>query len=193
MEKLEFKIIPNEQTPKIENPNILSENEAKLYIEDNSVLLNEFLEFAKQQENAVGLATNQCSINDRRFDWIHAFAYCNSNEWSLIINPIILNYFGISEEKAEGCLTWENKKIIANRYRGIYVDYFDINGKLHKEEFYRGFEAQIWQHEVNHLNGVPENVVELDYPDPKPIDIGRNDLCPCGSGKKYKKCCWLLK
>lgn len=21
--------------------------------------------------------------------------------------------------------------------------------------------------------------------------IGRNDPCPCGSGKKYKKCCWL--
>jgi preprotein translocase subunit SecA len=20
-------------------------------------------------------------------------------------------------------------------------------------------------------------------------NIGRNDLCPCGSGKKYKKCC----
>lgn len=20
--------------------------------------------------------------------------------------------------------------------------------------------------------------------------IGRNDLCPCGSGKKYKQCCW---
>ncbi|NTV68445.1 MAG: YecA family protein, partial [Chlorobaculum sp.] len=20
-------------------------------------------------------------------------------------------------------------------------------------------------------------------------DIGRNDLCPCGSGMKYKKCC----
>lgn len=23
----------------------------------------------------------------------------------------------------------------------------------------------------------------------KPRNIGRNDLCPCGSGKKYKKCC----
>ena len=23
----------------------------------------------------------------------------------------------------------------------------------------------------------------------KPKKIGRNDLCPCGSGKKYKKCC----
>jgi len=27
---------------------------------------------------------------------------------------------------------------------------------------------------------------------PKPVQavkIGRNDPCPCGSGKKYKKCC----
>jgi uncharacterized protein YecA (UPF0149 family) len=22
-----------------------------------------------------------------------------------------------------------------------------------------------------------------------PMNVGRNDLCPCGSGKKYKKCC----
>jgi uncharacterized protein len=22
-----------------------------------------------------------------------------------------------------------------------------------------------------------------------PRDVGRNDPCPCGSGKKYKKCC----
>jgi uncharacterized protein YecA (UPF0149 family) len=22
-----------------------------------------------------------------------------------------------------------------------------------------------------------------------PVKLGRNDLCPCGSGKKYKKCC----
>ncbi|MGH7393345.1 MAG: SEC-C metal-binding domain-containing protein, partial [Candidatus Rokuibacteriota bacterium] len=21
--------------------------------------------------------------------------------------------------------------------------------------------------------------------------VGRNDPCPCGSGKKYKKCCYL--
>lgn len=24
---------------------------------------------------------------------------------------------------------------------------------------------------------------------PKPVSIGRNDPCYCGSGKKYKKCC----
>ena len=25
------------------------------------------------------------------------------------------------------------------------------------------------------------------------FNVGRNDLCPCGSGKKYKKCCMDLK
>ena len=25
--------------------------------------------------------------------------------------------------------------------------------------------------------------------DPVPLRIGRNDPCPCGSGKKFKKCC----
>jgi len=23
--------------------------------------------------------------------------------------------------------------------------------------------------------------------------VGRNDPCPCGSGKKYKSCCWAKK
>jgi hypothetical protein len=26
-------------------------------------------------------------------------------------------------------------------------------------------------------------------PDPRPKRVGRNDPCPCGSGKKYKRCC----
>ncbi|WP_367566907.1 SEC-C metal-binding domain-containing protein [Lacrimispora sp.] len=23
----------------------------------------------------------------------------------------------------------------------------------------------------------------------KAVSVGRNDICPCGSGKRYKKCC----
>jgi hypothetical protein len=32
----------------------------------------------------------------------------------------------------------------------------------------------------------------LEPPEPirRPSKVGRNDPCPCGSGKKYKKCCW---
>lgn len=29
----------------------------------------------------------------------------------------------------------------------------------------------------------------LDVPEPRTPKIGRNDPCPCGSGKKYKRCC----
>ena len=31
---------------------------------------------------------------------------------------------------------------------------------------------------------------KIDYNDSNlSMKVGRNDLCPCGSGKKYKKCC----
>ncbi len=42
----------------------------------------------------------------------------------------------------------------------------------------------------------PEDLSDLEkmlYP-PQPaisMKIGRNEPCPCGSGKKYKKCCGL--
>ncbi len=33
------------------------------------------------------------------------------------------------------------------------------------------------------------NVRSSDLPEVKQSKVGRNDPCPCGSGKKYKKCC----
>lgn len=39
----------------------------------------------------------------------------------------------------------------------------------------------------NNLNVQPKQKVNVLIRMPK--NVGRNDLCPCGSGKKYKKCC----
>lgn len=37
-----------------------------------------------------------------------------------------------------------------------------------------------------------EELMRLVPPEPRRVDkIGRNDPCPCGSGKKYKKCCGM--
>ena len=36
-----------------------------------------------------------------------------------------------------------------------------------------------------------ERLLNPPEPQVKSIDIGRNDPCHCGSGKKYKKCCLL--
>ncbi len=47
--------------------------------------------------------------------------------------------------------------------------------------------------ELHALNGSPlQEPPEIEAPKQEPIrvqKIGRNDPCPCGSGKKYKKCC----
>ena len=37
--------------------------------------------------------------------------------------------------------------------------------------------------------GVWYYVEGYDLPAPQTAKIGRNEPCPCGSGKKYKKCC----
>jgi preprotein translocase subunit SecA len=46
--------------------------------------------------------------------------------------------------------------------------------------------------------GRPSDIVsqaaeDLNKPKPKPVrsgpKVGRNDPCPCGSGKKFKNCC----
>ena len=194
---MEFKVIPNEQTPELA---LIQDEFIGDYIETNREKLLAFLEFAKTQQNAVGLAANQCAIfagsvddeDGERFT-LRAFALRNTvtREWSLVIDPVITQYIGIKDQKLEGCLTWKGKNILAERSRAVAVSYYDMKGRLHENEIYYGFNGQIWQHEVNHLNGVEENVVDM-FDDPKPVTVGRNEVCPCGSGKKYKKCCLLL-
>ncbi|WEL64666.1 SEC-C metal-binding domain-containing protein [Pseudomonas sp. CBSPGW29] len=38
------------------------------------------------------------------------------------------------------------------------------------------------------LDHVSERVIQTSFTD---RDVGRNDLCPCGSKKKHKKCCMI--
>ncbi|MBX4263013.1 DnaJ domain-containing protein [Clostridium estertheticum] len=63
----------------------------------------------------------------------------------------------------------EYKKHLGN-YKHIINRFFDEDDSEENEEGLRDFESQ--EPEVRE--------------EPK---VGRNDLCPCGSGKKYKKCC----
>jgi peptide deformylase len=186
---MEFKVIPNEQTPKAPE---ITFGDGKLFADHYRKEFDAFLEYASGRSDAVGLAANQCSVDGERF--MHrVFALRNmlTREWSLVIYPVITKCIGIKELKAEGCLTWKGQTIVAERYRAVEVSYYDMDGKFHEGETYKGFEAQVWQHEVNHLNGVEEDV-RAAFTEPRPIEVGRNEDCPCGSGKKYKKCCLLF-
>ena len=57
-----------------------------------------------------------------------------------------------------------------------------IISSAHKDEFHDEDRDRINQ-------GKFKQPKEAQEPIRKEATVGRNDLCPCGSGKKYKKCC----
>lgn len=200
---MKFEIIPDQQTPKV--PEI---EDTTLFLEKNRDVLIEFLDYAKNCHNAIGLAANQVSADDERLmlrmfamkhfiarpyidpdDW--GYDVGQDDEWEILINPKIIEYIGIKETRCEGCLTWKGKTIVAERSRAVKVNYF-TEEDIEKTEIFKGLDAQVIQHETNHLNGVEERIEGYHFPEPKLIEAGRNDSCPCGSGKKYKHCCLLL-
>ena len=149
-----FKIIPNEQTPK--TPPILN---VRKFIKNNSKELKEFLEFSSNIFGAAAVSANQVSVNGKRLMW-RVFVKNDLTESKIIINPVIDEYIGTKEEKEEGCLSWKGKKIIATRSPKIKVSYHTIDGNKISGEEYSGDDAQVWQHEVDHLNGVKMKIVE---------------------------------
>ena len=57
------------------------------------------------------------------------------------------------------------------------------------------FKEKGWRYTIELEPDKPEDITQLELllnpPQPKTAEkkIGRNDPCPCGSGKKHKKCC----
>jgi SWIM/SEC-C metal-binding protein len=57
------------------------------------------------------------------------------------------------------------------------------------------FEKNGWKYTIELDPDKPEDIADLEIllNPPKTImadkKVGRNEPCPCGSGKKYKKCC----
>lgn len=100
-----------------------------------------------------------------------------------LLNPRIV-------EKSEPCISQESclslpgiVKKVPRHYRIHVVDDLRPEGYIAE-----GIEAFVVEHEINHMDGI----LITDY-SPQPIIAekkpGPNEKCPCGSGKKYKKCC----
>lgn len=88
----------------------------------------------------------------------------------------------------EGCLSIPGKTINTERYSSILVE-DDVLGRVALDESVDDLLCMIFQHEVDHFEGITildrkQQPIRRDS-----YKIGRNDPCLCGSGKKYKKCC----
>lgn len=177
------------------------ENREYLDKDKNRLQILSLLEKAKE-EPCLGLAANQCKsegIPDQidYSGWLDVDAFIlklPKSEPIAIIAPVISEAPSIEVRTQEGCLTYPRKFVKASRRTRITLEYFTLDGENHKEVF-EGLAAQVIQHELDHLIGHDDEV--YDYPISSSergplVKTGRNDACPCGSTKKYKKCCGSL-
>ena len=184
-----FEVILNEQTPEVP---AMKPGDCVEWIKNNKDLISDFKEFSQASELiARGYAANQLWDNETD-ERCMARMFSKKNEkgiFEVFINPRIT---GIEGEyfAEELCLSWPGKVIVVEeRYKKIKVKYWNERGHEEITEL-EGDQAQIWQHEQDHLDGVEEDVRDKDWKTIRGVTkIGRNEKCPCGSGKKYKKCC----
>ena len=75
----------------------------------------------------------------------------------------------------------------------LKLDVLDARGDIVEfRAYYREDGEMQVLHEVSHFVQV-DGEWKYDSGEMKPSKIERNESCPCGSGKKYKKCCMGVK
>jgi peptide deformylase len=173
-------IIPREQTPEA---NVDGKQASHDLIKDVEIFIKSI------KKEVVGIASNQLSLNGKRLMQRFFLFRADHNEpFKVALNPVTEKAYGLPSEKIERCLTWGDDDVVAERYEKLDVSYETLAGEVVRETL-GGFEAQVWQHEIDHVNG-KDHVMAVPGQKLKKAPVaGRNDLCPCGSGKKYKKCC----
>ena len=164
-------------------------------------LINKLSDTLKNKKNGIGLSAIQIGIPKaasiiRRYDGV---IYS-------IINPLIIETDEEIIFNGEGCLSFPGIYVSTKRYRHFVIkNFIPEDGKLREETQYyyyhgeannpRDIESIAAQHEIDHQVGIlftDREVKQKSVPFVNLGKIGRNDPCPCNSGKKYKKCCGLV-
>ena len=168
---------------KQDNP-LIQKTLRRVTVEEGYDIARELFEILNKRGDGIGLAANQVGIDA-------AVAVVNVKEPIVLINPKIVS----KEEEVryhEGCLSFPKKGVNTKRYKIVEIETDNYESNL---TFGAGntdldlLESVCVQHEIDHLNGVVcmDRKIDTTYrAEKKP---GRNEPCPCGSGKKYKKCC----
>lgn len=152
----------------------------------NAAVIDNLLGLFGSIETAVGLAANQCEEEGEAIR--HRFFVMSlAGKREVCLNPRIDRRHGQAMVMAERCLSWPGEDLRARRHLKVDASYTARDGTPVSCQL-SGLEAQVFQHELDHLDGVP-SVRAKDFAERVTPEPGRNDPCPCGSGKKYKKCC----
>ena len=169
---------------KEDNP-LIQNKLRRVSVEEGYEIATKLFQVLNKKGDGIGLAANQVGIDA-------SVAVVNVKEPIVLVNPKIVR----KEEETryyEGCLSFPKKGCHTKRYKIVEVKVDNMESNM---TFGAGdtdldlLESVCVQHEIDHLNGmrILDRAMELTIKRDKP-KIGRNEPCPCGSGKKYKKCC----
>ncbi len=130
----------------VKDPMILSVKSKEAEKADLHVVRDLLDTLIANKEYCVGMAANMIGIHKR------IMAVQLGKKYEVLINPRIISVSGEKYIAEEGCLSLDGVKK-AERYTVVTVAYLDINFKVKKRTF-RGFDAQIVQHEMDHFDGI---------------------------------------
>ena len=186
---------------KHDNP-LIHKKLREVSVEEGMAITTELFQILNKRGDGIGLAANQVGIDAQ-------VAVVNVREPLVLINPKIISK-EVEIPFHEGCLSYPGKGVNTDRYRDVIISteqsesdwYFsgaqvpkDGKGSWEKEQSnnedaqLRVLESVCVQHEIDHLNGVVCMDRKRETTVIRDKKVGRNEPCPCGSGKKYKKCC----
>ncbi|KAB1068805.1 peptide deformylase [Tamlana haliotis] len=145
---------------KITNPKdslILRTKSKTIYVNPNDPTIKHFVNrlYATVRDSmslGVGIAAPQVGIL-KNIIWVQRFDKENI-PFEVYLNPKITKYSKETQTVKEGCLSIPNRSDVLNcRSNSIEIEY-DTMENEHKTETIEAFTAVIFQHEIDHLNGI---------------------------------------
>ena len=104
-----------------------------------------------------------------------------------LVDPEIINLEDVHRDFAKG-KEWALEQLARNSHRKFIDDTVEEYGRwycFHRDE--NDLASQ--RREKMEIPGPVWDDISVPYRRDSP-KVGRNEPCPCGSGRKYKKCCW---
>lgn len=169
--------------------------EVKDYAEGKEIAdkLIEEVEKIGGHKKALGLSAPQIGIFKRVFIAWGNTGVSGKVGWNIYINPVLEDTVSaLRMFYEEGCLSFPYATVRTHRNSELVVSNLEEDETRHRYAL-TGLESIVFQHELDHLDGILMfDRIAKSVPasaNGGSDKIGRNDPCPCGSGKKYKKCC----
>ena len=144
-------------------------------ITDEELKSGEIAKIAKEMflvmyaTEGVGLAAPQVGINKRLMVYNESGDKKKWLQETIMVNPKIVEFSDAKDIENEGCLSFPDMRGDVQRSKWIKVEAQNLKGKKFKKKF-KGWEARIFQHEYDHLDGVlyPDRLTEEGKDEVKP-------------------------